>query len=93
VDALPLLSNFLKSKFVTIFNRIFRFGRRFNIAPSQEVPVIIQNGGKNELKIMRWGLVPSWAPDRSIANRLINARPETITNKPSFWDWSSASAV
>jgi putative SOS response-associated peptidase YedK len=33
-------------------------GRRYNIAPSQEVPVIIRNGGKNELKIMRWGLVP-----------------------------------
>ena len=60
------------------------FGRRFNIAPSQEVPVIIQNGGKNELKMMRWGLVPSWAPDRSIANRMINARAETITEKPSF---------
>ena len=60
------------------------FGRRFNIAPSQEVPVIIQNGGKNELKIMRWGLVPSWAPDRSIANRMINARAETVTEKPSF---------
>ncbi len=58
--------------------------RRYNIAPSQEVPVIIQNGGKNELKIMRWGLVPSWAPDRSIANRMINARAETISEKPSF---------
>jgi putative SOS response-associated peptidase YedK len=58
--------------------------RRYNIAPSQEVPVIIQNGGKNELKIMRWGLVPSWAPDRSIANRMINARAESITEKPSF---------
>ena len=60
------------------------FGRRFNIAPSQEVPVIIQNGGKNELKMMRWGLVPSWAPDQSIANRMINARTETVTEKPSF---------
>lgn len=59
-------------------------GRRYNIAPSQEVPVIIRNGGKNELKIMRWGLVPSWAPDRSIANRMINARAETISEKPSF---------
>ena len=58
--------------------------RRYNIAPSQEVPVIIQNGGKNELKIMRWGLVPSWAPDRSIANRMVNARAETISEKPSF---------
>ena len=35
------------------------FARRYNIAPSQEVPVIIQNRGTNELKIMRWGLVPS----------------------------------
>ena len=60
------------------------FARRYNIAPSQEVPVIIQNGGKNELKIMRWGLVPSWAPDRSIASRMINARAESITDKPSF---------
>jgi putative SOS response-associated peptidase YedK len=60
------------------------FGRRFNIAPSQEVPVIVQNGGKNELKIMRWGLVPSWAPDQSIATRMINARAETVTEKPSF---------
>ena len=58
--------------------------RRYNIAPSQEVPVIVQNGGKNELKIMRWGLVPSWAPDRSIASRMINARAESITDKPSF---------
>jgi putative SOS response-associated peptidase YedK len=58
--------------------------RRYNIAPSQEVHVIIQNGGKNELKIMRWGLVPSWAPDRSIASRMINARAESITEKPSF---------
>jgi putative SOS response-associated peptidase YedK len=60
------------------------FARRYNIAPSQEVPVIIQNGGKNELKIMCWGLVPSWAPDRSIASRMINARAESITDKPSF---------
>ena len=58
--------------------------RRYNIAPSQEVPVIIRNRGKNELKIMRWGLVPSWAPDRSIASRMINARAESITEKPSF---------
>jgi putative SOS response-associated peptidase YedK len=58
--------------------------RRYNIAPLQEVPVIIQNGGVNQLKRMRWGLVPSWAPDRSIANRMINARAETISEKPSF---------
>ena len=60
------------------------FARRYNIAPSQEVPVIVQNNGANEVKSMRWGLVPSWAPDPSIGNRMINARAETITEKPSF---------
>ena len=60
------------------------FAPRFEIAPSQEVPVIVQNEGVNELKPMRWDLVPSWAPDRSIANRMINVRAETITDKPSF---------
>ena len=39
---------------------------RYNIAPSQEVPVIVQNDGVNELKPMKWGLVPSWSRDRSI---------------------------
>jgi putative SOS response-associated peptidase YedK len=58
--------------------------RRYNIAPSQEVPVIVQNEGVNELKSMKWGLVPSWSPDRSIGDRMINARAETVTQKPSF---------
>ena len=48
--------------------------RRYNIAPSQEVPVIVQNEGVNELKPMKWGLVQSWAPDPSIGNNMINAR-------------------
>ena len=69
------------------------FGRRFNIAPSQEVPVIIQNGGKNELKMMRWGLVPAWAPDQSIANRMINARAETVTEKRVSAGCSKAAAA
>jgi putative SOS response-associated peptidase YedK len=60
------------------------FARRYNIAPSQEVPVIVQNEGVNELKPMKWGLVPSWAPDPSIGARMINARAETITDKPGF---------
>jgi putative SOS response-associated peptidase YedK len=58
--------------------------RRYNIAPSQEVPVIVQNDGVNELKPMKWGLVPSWSPDPSIATNMINARAETITEKPSY---------
>jgi len=46
--------------------------------------VIIREEGRNKVKLMRWGLVPSWAPDPSIGNRMINARCETLTEKPSF---------
>jgi len=46
--------------------------------------VIIREDGRNKVKLMRWGLVPSWAPDPSIGNRMINARSETLTEKPSF---------
>ena len=60
------------------------FARRYNVVPSQEVPVTVQNEGVNELKPMKWGLVPSWSPDPSIGNNMINARAETITEKPSY---------
>ena len=62
----------------------FSFAKRYNIAPSQEVPVIIRNDGHNEAKLMKWGLVPSWAPDSSMGQRMINARSETLLEKPSF---------
>jgi len=62
----------------------FSFATRYNIAPSQEVPVIIRNEGRNEAKVMKWGLVPSWAPDPSMGQRMINARSETLLEKPSF---------
>ena len=50
------------------------FAPRYNIAPSQEVPIIVRNEDRNEAKLMKWGLVPSWASDPSIGNRMINAR-------------------
>lgn len=56
---------------------------RFNIAPSQPVAVI-PNDGKLTLDFFKWGLVPSWSKDPEIGNRLINARAETLTEKPSF---------
>src|SRR5215467_834504 len=62
----------------------FSFKKRYNIAPSQVVPVIIRNEGHNEAKVMKWGLVPSWAPDPSMGQRMINARSETLLEKPSF---------
>ena len=56
---------------------------RYNIAPSQQVAVITDREPK-KLTFMRWGLVPSWAKDPKIGNRMINARSETAAEKPSF---------
>ena len=56
---------------------------RYNIAPSQPVPVIA-NGAERKLELFRWGLIPSWAKDPDIGNRMINARAETLAEKPAF---------
>jgi putative SOS response-associated peptidase YedK len=60
------------------------FTPRYNVAPSQEVPVIVRHEQRNKVKIMRWGLVPSWAHDPSIGQQMINARAESLLEKPSF---------
>ncbi|WP_166828796.1 SOS response-associated peptidase [Thalassoroseus pseudoceratinae] len=57
---------------------------RFNIAPTQDVLAIRQGDQERELFQPRWGLIPSWAKDPSIGNRMINARCETVAEKPSF---------
>ena len=56
---------------------------RYNIAPTQPVAVITDAAARR-VEFMRWGLVPSWAKDISIGSKLINARAETVTEKPSF---------
>ncbi|HXZ50040.1 MAG TPA: SOS response-associated peptidase [Usitatibacter sp.] len=63
-----------------------RIRRRFNIAPSQEAPVIraTREGGGREVAMLRWGLVPFWAKDPSVGSRMINARSETVSEKPAF---------
>ena len=55
----------------------------FNIAPTQPVAVV-PNDGRNRLDFFVWGLIPSWAKDPDIGSRLINARAETLLEKPSF---------
>ena len=58
---------------------------RYNVAPTQQVPVVrLGADGRREWTEARWGLVPSWAKDLDISSRLINARGETLTEKPSF---------
>jgi putative SOS response-associated peptidase YedK len=57
---------------------------RYNIAPTQQVPVITQDGEVRKVSLMRWGLVPSWSADLSGGAGMINARSETAAEKPSF---------
>lgn len=65
----------------------------FNVAPTKQAPVLVGRRGdgvsdgapaQRELLSARWGLIPSWAKDRSIGNKMINARAETLAEKPSF---------
>ena len=59
---------------------------RYNIAPGQSTPIIISQNDHLELKLMRWGLVPSWVKNIKTAKALTNARSETVHQKPSFKD-------
>lgn len=62
----------------------FEFEPRYNIAPSQQVPVVIRENGSNRLFMFRWGLIPYWAADEKIGNKLFNARAETLEERSSF---------
>jgi putative SOS response-associated peptidase YedK len=55
----------------------------WNIAPTQDVPIVVNTEG-NQLMLSRWGLIPHWSKDAGIGNRMINARAETLAEKPSF---------
>ena len=61
----------------------FEHSPRYNVAPTQSV-LTVTNRGERRAECMRWGLIPSWAKDPSIGNRMINARGETVAQKPSF---------
>lgn len=57
---------------------------RYNIAPAQDILAINDTGDGREMRLFKWGLVPSWAKDTSMGARLINARSETVAEKPAF---------
>jgi putative SOS response-associated peptidase YedK len=75
-----------------VMARVPFFAPRYNIAPTQLAPVIFHPpssdsgaaGGRPAVKLMRWGLIPSWAKDKSVGNALINARSETIESRTAF---------
>jgi putative SOS response-associated peptidase YedK len=56
----------------------------YNVAPTQGVATVLVEDGKRKLEMLRWGLIPSWADDPQVGNRMINARAETVAEKPSF---------
>lgn len=56
----------------------------YNVAPSQSVLVVINNGFINKMGYLRWGLIPPWGKDMKIGYKMINARAETLMEKPSF---------
>ena len=61
----------------------FEHTPRYNVAPTQQV-LTVTNRDERRAEYMRWGLIPSWARDATIGNRMINARSETLAQKPSF---------
>jgi putative SOS response-associated peptidase YedK len=58
--------------------------RRYNVAPTEEVLAIVAPKGAPQAELMRWGLVPSWASDLKSSAKMINARIETVTEKPAY---------
>src|SRR5687768_16521777 len=56
----------------------------YNVAPRAEVPAVRQRKGSKVLSLLRWGLVPSWAKDPKMGDRLINARAESVDDKPAY---------
>jgi putative SOS response-associated peptidase YedK len=62
------------------------FQPRYNLAPTQEAPVALirEPGAPRTLESLRWGLIPYWAKEASIGNRMINARAESVADKPAY---------
>jgi len=62
-----------------------RLRRRFNIAPTQEAPIVrVSQEGPREMAMLRWGLVPAWSNDLGAGTKMINARGESVAEKPAF---------
>jgi len=57
---------------------------RYNVAPGQDIPILREEEENRRLALLRWGLIPFWAKDKSIGNRMINARAESLSEKPAF---------
>ena len=88
----PMCGRFTKTATLAVIAQPFDVGTpplfipRYNIAPSQSVAAIQIEPGRTtrQLVLLRWGLIPSWAKDPKIGHQCINAKAETVAEKPSF---------
>ena len=74
----------LAERFAVDDVRIEEHEARYNVAPRAEVPVVRRRQDRTVLSSLRWGLVPSWAKDPKVGDRLINARAESVADKPAY---------
>lgn len=65
-------------------SKIINYKPRYNVAPMQNIAAVISSKMGNRLGELRWGLVPAWAKDQSMGSKMINARAESLTDKPAF---------
>ncbi|WP_044748447.1 SOS response-associated peptidase [Bacillus alveayuensis] len=72
------------TRFQTVKTSEIAYKQRYNIAPSQNVLAIVNDGQTNRLSQFRWGFIPYWAKDMKIGHKMINARAETLAEKPAF---------
>ena len=80
-----LYSSFAAIKeYADILIEIEELETNYNVAPGQNIPVIIKINNGNHLEFFKWGLIPFWAKDPKIGYKMINTRAETINKKPSF---------
>ncbi|MEK4056304.1 SOS response-associated peptidase [Paenibacillus sp. FSL F4-0087] len=74
----------IMDRYYTSIAEGFQYKPNYNAAPMQYIPTIIGSKDGNRLGSLRWGLVPVWAKDDKIGNKMINARAETLSEKPAF---------
>lgn len=82
-DRNELFRRFNLDSFIEGWSDLGLLKASYNIAPTQYVPVVVKEPSKH-LRLMSWGLIPSWAKDQVIGQKMINARSETLTQKASF---------
>lgn len=77
----------IESRFNAIIEKTFNFSPSYNIAPGQDVPVIIREEKLNKVKLMKWGLTPFWVKNLNEFKPFINVRKESFESKPHFYKY------